>query len=565
MKFASFESARLKLTLLGDRPRILLRVGLGIIINCWVDQLGSVHAVGHSKLRLFAPPLTVDKGAPVTARNLWLFTFDSYLQFMPYQRLAWAKVSASRYYTNVLDYDLVSNIAEKIQCESPSSFHARTTFTLEAKQYATPARDRLLDRLLRFQHGRMQLYRTLSAQERQRHAAANAAATSAKREAAEASAHLAAVEAAVGALGVQAALTRSSSEVSAGFKQTTSSALICDLWKRLCLVGTAWTSYEEVHQHPAWDFGSWLWEKQLPDLLEQRSGLYLNKHCEGVADQRDHNAFVFGTTEPQLIGRQVVEIPVLVFIIAPPEWIEAAGLVALTSVQMEELELMPLADLGMEWRPMDWQPSGSATARVHYLHSNLRWSTIRKMGKEERQRFEYAIPYNPRNGDGSSAGEKSQSGDAVHDVRRVSLSYQPVDERGDALHSRAPIDLIFDKDDGHRLRTFIPEFLEDEELDDTPQQREALEDAIREAFRRARIAEADRMAQLARIQDQLSDEARNAVAQQFVVKAYPKVCDPRGFQSVGEKAGPQIDAAAVRRCHTKFVNRFLGNADWVCG
>ena len=143
------------------------------------------------------------------------------------------------------------------------------------------------------------------------------------------------------------------------------------------------------------------------------------------------------------------------------------------------------------------------------------------------------------------------------DVRRVSLVYQPVDADGVAVDSRSPIDLVFDKDDGHRLRTFIPEFLEDEELEDTPQQREALEAAIREAFRRARAAESDRLAQLQRVQDQLSDAARMALAEQFVVKAYPRIRRSAGA------AGARIDAASIKRYHTAFVNRFLGNADCV--
>ena len=90
------------------------------------------------------------------------------------------------------------------------------------------------------------------------------------------------------------------------------------------------------------------------------------------------------------------------------------------------------------------------------------------------------------------------------------------------------------------------------------QQREALEAAIREAFRRARAAEADRLAQLKRVHDQLSDAARTAVAEQFVVKVYPNVRGPQ----VGAGA---LNAAAIKRYQTAFVNRFLGNADLCIG
>ena len=176
------------------------------------------------------------------------------------------------------------------------------------------------------------------------------------------------------------------------------------------------------------------------------------------------------------------------------------------------------------------------------------------MSTEDFKRFEYAIPYTPGGGDGSGAA--SGESYTIADVRRVSLSFQPVDIGGVALQSCPPIDLIFDKDDGHRLRTFVPEFLHDEELEDTPQQRKALEDAIREAFRRARAAEADRVSQLTQIQDRLSDAAKNAVAEQFVVKAYPRVRD------TGE-AAPHVDADVICRYRTAFVNRFLGNADCV--
>ena len=569
MIFAPFESARMKLTLLRGRPRLLLRVGMRIAINCWVDQLGSVEAVGVHQLRLFAPPLHVEK-SEAAARRLWLFTFHSHQQLVPQQRLAWAKVCQSGQYADLIDTDAACSVAEMVG-SGPASFlnaHVKTAFMRNGQQYARPARDRLLGRMLYFQSETVQLWRSLSAQERHRAAAAEAAAKAAQQEAEETAAQLAAVKAAVAALGSRAALVRSSSEVSSPFKQQTStgSSSVSDLWKQLCLVGTAWTSYEEVHQHPAWDFGSWLWEEKLPRLLEQRSaGLHWNNESNRVADKRDHNAFVFATTEPQLVGRQVVEIPVLVITIAPPEWIEAAGLVALTSVQMAELELLPLAELGMEWRPLDWQAtSHAAVPRVHGLHSHLRWSTIRGMEAEQRGRFEYAIVYTPRSGSGSGSGGDGagataavQSPQPKDDVRRVSLVYQPVDADGVAVDSRSPIDLVFDKDDGHRLRTFIPEFLEDEELEDTPQQREALESAIREAFRRARAAESDRLAQLQRVQDQLSDAARMALAEQFVVKVYPRI-----RQSVGA-AGAQFDAASIKRCHTAFVNRFLGNANCV--
>ena len=570
MIFAPFESARMKLTLLRGRPRLLLRVGAGIAINCWVDQLGNLEAVGVHQLRLFAPSLHPEITGSA-ARNLWLFTFHSHQQLVPQQRLAWAKVCQSGQYADHIDTDAACSVAEMVG-SGPASFlnaPVKSAFMRNGQQYARPARDRLLGRMLHFQSETVQLWRSLSAQERHRAAAAEASAKAAQQEAEETAAQLAAVEAAVAALGSQAALVRSSSEVSSPFKQQTSrgSSSVSDMWKQLCLVGTAWTSYEEVHQHPAWDFGSWLWEEKLPRLLEQRSaGLHWNSGCNRVADKRDHNAFVFATTEPQLVGRQVVEIPVLVIIIAPPEWIEAAGLVALTSVQMAELELLPLAELGMEWRPLDWQAAThAAVPRVHGLHSHLHWSTIRGMGAEQRGRFEYAIMYTPRSGSGAGSGDGASAGAAAgvqhpqpkDDVRRVSLVYQPVDADGVAVDSRSPIDLVFDKDDGHRLRTFIPEFLEDEELEDTPQQREALEAAIREAFRRARAAESDRLAQLQRVQDQLSDAARMALAEQFVVKAYPRIRHSAGA------AGARIDAASIKRYHTRFVNRFLGNADCV--
>lgn len=559
--FAPFESARLKLTLLGGRPRLLMRVGVGIVINCWADQLGNVQAVGQDRLRLFTPSVNWERSTSGTARKLWLLTFHCHLQLLPQQRLAWAKVCQSRDYEDLVDLDIAAIVADEVESCTGRHINATKTFMRDPKQYATAARDRLLGRIMQLQHGTVQLCRSLSVQEKQRATAAAAVAKAAQQEADETAAQLAAVEAALAALGSQAGMVRTSSEVSAGLKQQTESASgggstsICDLWKRLFLVGTAWFNYEQVHQHPAWDFGSWLWEKQLPRLLEQRSaGLHWNKHCDRVADKRDHSAFVFATTEPQLIGHEVVEIPVLVFVIAPPEWIEAADMVALTSVQMQKLELLPLAELGMEWRPLGWQPSMRTVSYIHYLHSNLRWSAIREMGTKESKRFEYAIPYTPGGGDGSGAAAGESH--TIADVRRVSLSFQPVDIGGVALHSCPPIDLIFDKDDGHRLRTFVPEFLQDEELEDTPQQRKALEDAIREAFQRARAAEADRVSQLTQIQDRLSDAAKNAVAEQFVVKAYPRVRD------TGE-AAPHVDADVISRYHTAFVNRFLGNADCV--
>lgn len=132
----------------------------------------------------------------------------------------------------------------------------------------------------------------------------------------------------------------------------------------------------------------------------------------------------------------------MVAVTAPPEFVHAAHVVALTSVQMAEEELLPLEQLGMSWRPLLHGDGDSGmpmelAGRLHYLHCSLRWSEIRRMEEAKRARYEYVLPYLRREETAAAAAQEERG------VRRVSFAFRPLSS-SPSVGART-IELIFDK------------------------------------------------------------------------------------------------------------------------
>lgn len=280
----------MKLTKIGGRARLLLRVGNVLRLNCWASMVSKIEPVAGDRLRLVAPALGFDHHRP-TAESMVVFAFGfakARLQLAPRQRLAWAAVCAE--VDGRFPEDLAREIARLIPTAPRPGPHSR--FSPIAAAAAQPARDRLVQLLLHEQAllvagGDAGLVHSRSAAERAKASAANEVAAAAEAVAAQHEAELAAVASAVAELGAQETLQRVSSEVSAKLATQRDGGKITEmtsqLWKRLCLLGTAWNSYDHVHSC-GWDFSSWMYS-QLSKTI-----------------QLSEEVFLFASTEPQLVG-----------------------------------------------------------------------------------------------------------------------------------------------------------------------------------------------------------------------------------------------------------------------
>ena len=337
-------------------------------------------------------------------------------------------------------------------------------------------------------------------------------------------------------------------------------------WRSIFLLGSRWDEHDAVYDGD-WDFS------HLPDVLARATdgvaatGGSSSSSSSSSSQPRRQSIFLFGAVEPQWVGEKVVPIPTLVALVltetedraaaaggaaggaaatgAASPWNAApVEYLACTSVQMNGEDILPFSALRLAWQPVvgvegrkrkQSQEQQHPSQRLFYLTCNVRAGRRGRMPDGNARRYEYAMPYTIRDG-----GEPAPVTDVMVQWRP---SCRDPEER--------PLSFSFDKT-VDRLRTFIPEFLEEHQLfaaegrdDDNDALAEELEAAIRQAFksRRAELAqEAD--ARKTFLAEELTDDDRAALDTMRVLKIYPS----KGVDG---------------KLKSDFVNRYYGKADEV--
>ena len=225
------------------------------------------------------------------------------------------------------------------------------------------------------------------------------------------------------------------------------------------------------------------------------------------------SAYVFGCSEPQQFTVReggsaadrspVLPIPTMVVVLCD---VAVPSTLGITSVQMNAEKIVPMRDLKMSWVP--WNAScnilssrrggkkaaggGSSggekqtssllnvsdddaalDARIFTLNCTMRHSG-RGHSEQRRKQYEYAMPYVLRSKDVA---------DEPEEVMHVSCSYT-------SSNSGKVVEFGFDKE-VDRTQTFIPELIEDYNLDET--EFDAIKAALKAAFQAKRSDVADKL------------------------------------------------------------------------
>ncbi|XP_052144334.1 protein HEAT INTOLERANT 4-like [Oryza glaberrima] len=153
-----------------------------------------------------------------------------------------------------------------------------------------------------------------------------------------------------------------------------------DLWLSAFPVGTEWENIDKIKEFN-WNF------ENLEKALEEGGELY------------EKTVYLFGSTEPQLLGvngeSKIVLIPIVVAVDCP---FPPSDKIGINSVQRENEEILPMKAMKMAWVP--YFPLEDRLSRIDSLKTKIftlgctqRRSALRHLKTERVKLFDYCMPY----------------------------------------------------------------------------------------------------------------------------------------------------------------------------
>eukprot|EP01105_Mastigella_eilhardi_P028116 TRINITY_DN9044_c0_g2_i1.p1 TRINITY_DN9044_c0_g2~~TRINITY_DN9044_c0_g2_i1.p1 ORF type:complete len:448 (-),score=119.58 TRINITY_DN9044_c0_g2_i1:106-1377(-) len=280
-------------------------------------------------------------------------------------------------------------------------------------------------------------------------------------------------------------------------------------WRDLTFVGTELNSIEGIRKD----------NFEFPALVKELT--------EGALSDLSKPVYLFMTSEPIAVPNDdgtagtVAPVPVIIAYVCdvPPPRLVSHDSVQHQAARERALNPMGTQPFGMEQVNLDWMPYipkhverevtdylGKIKPPVYTLAWSGRAAQVRGMSEERLHYVEYINPFIllPQIGE---ACEKAE-------VNNVEFPFR---------FNNIKTTVVFDKEMGDRLKTFVPEFIETNKLDKDAAK--PLEDAIRQAFKEAHaIADSEWTALQEQLQRQRDSGEADALRAMQLYKFYP--CHP---------------------------------------
>jgi hypothetical protein len=283
-------------------------------------------------------------------------------------------------------------------------------------------------------------------------------------------------------------------------------------WKDVYFIGTEWDNYHKIFEHD-WDF----------DHLQEK--IFDGDLAQGKT------AYLFGSTEPQMIDGKVVLIPVIVAIVGD---IPPPRKVGITSIQMASEDIVDMADLKMSWVPFVKHISGkkkkgaSTTPSIYFLHCATRRPTLRLKKEEDVKKYDFAMPYFMKPSDLLRDDSKTDVQGVVSLNKKQAISF----------------DFNWESD---TLNDYVDELLEEHELDPA-EYKETIKSAIKEEVIAAKKRIEDDKARKKKEYDEMPEELKKSLNDVKKFKFYPQ---------------NKVPNLAELGLVSPFINRYYGTADQV--
>ncbi|KFK25297.1 hypothetical protein AALP_AA8G094200 [Arabis alpina] len=279
------------------------------------------------------------------------------------------------------------------------------------------------------------------------------------------------------------------------------------LWKAAFPVGTEWDQVDSLNDFK-WDF------RNLEEALEEGGKLYGKK------------VFLFGCAEPQLVPindvNKIIHVPTVVVVESP---FPPSDKIAITSVQKEEEEIIPMKRMKMEWVPyIPLEKRDRQVDRVKFqiyiMCCTQRRAALRRMKEDQVKKFEYCLPY------------------FYHPFREDELEQSK--EVQIMFPSEPPVVCEFDWE-FDEVEEFTDKLIEEEAL--AAEQKDEFKEYVKEQVRAAKKANREAREARKKTIEEMSEETKQAFQSMKFYKFYPK---------------PSPDVPTFMQ--SKFINRYYGNA-----